>query len=62
MTTLQHSKIRGGLVWNLVQWIQQRQRAKREGNTFATAYAQEWIDDCRARIKRLNELEQGGAR
>lgn len=61
MTQLQHAKIRGGLVWNLVQWIQLKQWARREGQTDTQQNAQRWIDDCRARIQRLNEMERGGA-
>ena len=61
MTTQQHSKIRGGLVWNLVQWIKLKQWARREGQTDTQQNAQRWIDDCRARIQRLNAMERGGA-
>lgn len=57
MTQLQHSTARSGLVWNLVKWIELKQWARREGQTWTQQFAQRWIDDCRARIKRLNEME-----
>ncbi len=59
MTTQQHSKLRGGLVWNLVKWIELKQWARREGQDWTRDHAQKWIDDCRARIQRLNGLERG---
>ena len=58
MTSQQFQKARGGLIWNLVQWIRLRQSALREGNFFQVQYAQLWIDDCRARVQRLNAMQR----
>lgn len=48
-------------MWNLVKWIELKQWARREGQPEAQQNAQRWIDDCRARIQRLNELERRAA-
>lgn len=58
MTAAQHAKVRSGLTWNLVQWIKLKQWARRNGQADTQHNAQCWIDDCRQRIKRLNEMEQ----
>jgi hypothetical protein len=59
MTTQQHTQARGALIWNLFQWCKRRQEAKREGNIFSVEYCQQWIDDCRARVQRLDALYRG---
>jgi hypothetical protein len=58
MTTQQHTQSRGALIWNLFQWCKRRQEAKREGNLFSVEYCQEWIDDCRARVLRLDAMRR----
>jgi hypothetical protein len=58
MTTQQHTQARGALVWNLFQWCRRRQAAKREGNLFSVEYCQEWINDCRARVQRLDAMRR----
>lgn len=71
MTHQQHTQARGALIWNLFQWCKRRQEAKREGNLFSVEYCQQWIDDCRARVQRLDAIQksvirgqysEGGAR
>jgi hypothetical protein len=62
MTSQQFSQSRGALIWNLFQWCKRRQEANREGNIFSVEYCQQWIDDTRARVQRLDELQRTAQR
>lgn len=46
----------GALVFVMTKWIALRQWAERRGDVITARRAQTWIDDCKARARRINQL------
>jgi len=58
MTTQQHFKSLGSLLFVMGKWIRLRQWARRNGDTVTESRATEWINDCKARAHRINQLKE----